>query len=117
MDNNPVLYAPFSSAIEKDFTEIVDYLFDFGFRFCAVSRPSPSLTNNPQVILEDKLASSPSPPRKNPIDLFTGSLEGANWLTMALRPKIDTALLAVIRCNRGRELFNRIIKVGPSRVV
>lgn len=93
---------------------MVDCLLNFGFRLCAVTRPSLCLPEKQTTVVAGDVTSST---RRNPIDLFVGSRNGVagdNWATMAIGTTNDTALLAVIRCNGSHELFARILKVSTS---
>uniref|UniRef100_A0A5K3FAM1 Transcriptional regulator n=1 Tax=Mesocestoides corti TaxID=53468 RepID=A0A5K3FAM1_MESCO len=96
------------TAIERNKSAIVDILLDFEFRLQSVPRPSLSLPAHPAdtSVHRDDV-------RANPLDLEVNSPGVANWLSVALQPRDDTALLAVIRSNHSCGLFSRLLKTAP----
>ncbi|BHF81580.1 hypothetical protein SprV_0802471200 [Sparganum proliferum] len=101
------------TAIERQNSPIINLLLDFGLNFRSVCRPSAAL--GPAVgiwcpEIDESLCSSH---QTNPVTLFVDSRH-RSWLTLALEPRTDTALLAAARSLGAEEAFCKIFSKSPE---
>ncbi|VDL96491.1 unnamed protein product [Schistocephalus solidus] len=101
------------TAIERQNSATINLLLDFGLNFCSISRPSAALGPAVGVWCPEIDESLCSSHQTNPVTLFVDSRH-RSWLTLALEPRTDTALLAAARSLGAEEAFCKIFSKSPE---